>query len=233
VYSTVRMRQRVARVHLQTADTCQRIDRFNGEIVVMTPFYNWGVYFSPHICACYVQWFGEAWNDVVRRKEASSQARYHFSSAGRRNSCSVFARFVCSVSVVFIPAVGEHSAIPRSVRLSVPWHSCPRRAAAVGYRHANCLQPNHRRPRDICRLRTRPRTDVDPPRVELPSAGGISSRRPRGDNLSSVNLFSLVYIFHCTQTALLYILRRELDAAYCYRWRRQRGLCWTHGCTLR
>ena len=32
-------------------------------------------------------------------------------------------------------------------------------------------------------LRTRSRTDVDPPRVELPSAGGISSRRPRGDNL--------------------------------------------------
>jgi len=32
-------------------------------------------------------------------------------------------------------------------------------------------------------LRTRPRTDVDPPRVELPSAaGGISSHRPRGDN---------------------------------------------------
>ena len=25
----------------------------------------------------------------------------------------------------------------------------------------------------MCGLRTRPRTDVDPPRVELPSAGGI------------------------------------------------------------
>jgi len=31
--------------------------------------------------------------------------------------------------------------------------------------------------------RTRPLTDVDPLRVELPSAGGISSRRPRGDIL--------------------------------------------------
>ena len=29
-------------------------------------------------------------------------------------------------------------------------------------------------------LRTRPRTDVDPPRVELPSAGRISSRRAAG-----------------------------------------------------
>ena len=36
----------------------------------------------------------------------------------------------------------------------------------------------------MCVLRIRPRTDVDPPRVELPSVRGISSRRPRGDNLS-------------------------------------------------
>jgi len=35
----------------------------------------------------------------------------------------------------------------------------------------------------MCGLQTRPLTDVDPPRVELPSAGGISSRRPRGDIL--------------------------------------------------
>jgi len=38
----------------------------------------------------------------------------------------------------------------------------------------------------VCGLRTRPRTDVDPPRVELPSAAGgrgKSSRGPRGDNL--------------------------------------------------
>jgi len=34
----------------------------------------------------------------------------------------------------------------------------------------------------MCGLRTRPRTDVDPPRVELPSADDISSRRPRNDN---------------------------------------------------
>jgi len=34
-----------------------------------------------------------------------------------------------------------------------------------------------------CGLRIRPRTDVDPPRVELPRAEGISSCRPRCDNL--------------------------------------------------
>ena len=54
----------------------------------------------------------------------------------------------------------------------------PRRAAALGYRHAGCLQLTLRR--------TRPRTDVDPPRVDLPSARGISSRRPRGDTLLSL-----------------------------------------------
>ena len=39
----------------------------------------------------------------------------------------------------------------------------------------------------MCGERTRPRTDVDPPRVELPSAGGghIVSP-PRGDDLSKL-----------------------------------------------
>ena len=36
------------------------------------------------------------------------------------------------------------------------------------------------RPPEMCGLWTRPWMEVDPPRVELPSAGGISSRRPRG-----------------------------------------------------
>jgi len=49
------------------------------------------------------------------------------------------------------------------------WRSC------LGYRH---WLPAAGRPPETCGLRTRPRTDVDPPRVELPSAGGISSRRP-------------------------------------------------------
>ena len=86
----------------------------------------------------------------------------------------------CNHLIYLCPAVGSEglsdTTIRPSVCLSVPRRSCRRRAAAVGYRHAGCL----------CGLRTRPRTDVDPPRVELPSAaggGGISSRRPRGDNL--------------------------------------------------
>ena len=33
-----------------------------------------------------------------------------------------------------------------------------------GYRHAGCLQLSHHRPPEMCGLRTRPRTDVDPPR---------------------------------------------------------------------
>jgi len=35
----------------------------------------------------------------------------------------------------------------------------------------------------MCRLRTRPRTNVDPPRVELPLVGGHIVSPPRGDNL--------------------------------------------------
>ena len=50
-----------------------------------------------------------------------------------------------------------HFGRARSVRLFVPWRS-------IGYRHAGCLQLSHRRPPEMCGLRTRPRTDVNPPR---------------------------------------------------------------------
>ena len=53
---------------------------------------------------------------------------------------------------------GGHFGIARSVCLSVTWRSC------LGYRHAGCLQLSHRRPPEMGGLRTRPRTDVDPPR---------------------------------------------------------------------
>jgi len=46
------------------------------------------------------------------------------------------------------PAVVGNSATPRSVRLSVPWRSCPRRAVALGYMHAGCLQLSHVRTAD-------------------------------------------------------------------------------------
>ena len=78
--------------------------------------------------------------------------------------------------------------IARSVRLSV----CLSHGAAVclGYRHAGCLQLSQRRPPEMCRLRTRPRTDVDSPRfldprwpdwrrnVELSSAGAYRLATP-------------------------------------------------------
>jgi len=66
--------------------------------------------------------------------------------------------------------------MPRSVRLfgrlSVPWRSCHRCAAALRYRHAGCLQLS------VGGLRTHLRTDVDPPRVELPSAGAYRLAAP-------------------------------------------------------
>jgi len=45
----------------------------------------------------------------------------------------------------------------------------------------------------MCRLRTRVRTDVDPPQVELPSVGVILSRCLRGDNLLLTLLADLCY----------------------------------------
>ena len=65
-----------------------------------------------------------------------------------------------------LTALGRHFGIARSVCLSVPRRSC------LGYRHAGCLQLSHRRPPEMCGLRTRPRTDVDPPRFLDRSAIG-------------------------------------------------------------
>jgi len=76
-------------------------------------------------------------------------------------------------------------------------------AAALGYRHAGCLQLCHRQPPEMCRLRTRLRMDVDLLRVKLLSVGTISSRRPRGDNL-------FVLLSECEENMQRYGLRREL-----------------------
>jgi len=54
--------------------------------------------------------------------------------------------------IVIPPALGGHVGIARSVRLSVPCHSC------LGYRHAGCLQLSHHWPPEICGLRA-PSTD--------------------------------------------------------------------------
>jgi len=73
-----------------------------------------------------------------------------------------------------------NSMIRPSVCLSISRRSC------LAYRHAGCLQLSHRRPPDMCQMRTRPRTDVDPPRfLDRTAIGGrgISSRRPRADTL--------------------------------------------------
>ena len=65
------------------------------------------------------------------------------------------------------PVIGAHFGIARSVHLSVPWRSC------LDYKHAGCLQLGHCRPPEMCGLRTRPRTDVDPPRfLDRTAIGG-------------------------------------------------------------
>ena len=74
-----------------------------------------------------------------------------------------------SSPLFMFPAVGggiERYRAP-SVRMYVPWRSC------VGYTHAGCLQFSDRRPPEMCGLRTRPRTDVDPPRFVNRTAIGV------------------------------------------------------------
>ena len=58
--------------------------------------------------------------------------------------------------------------------------------SCLGYRHTGCLQLSHRRPREMCGLRTCPWTDIDLPRFLDRTAVGAPA-----DGLSSVktNLF--------------------------------------------
>ena len=75
-------------------------------------------------------------------------------------------------------------------------------------RHAGCLQLSRRRPPEMCGLRTRPRTDVDPPRFLPPSnchrQGGISSRGPRGRYLVVIGSSSYESIELQVSLRLLY-----------------------------
>jgi len=75
---------------------------------------------------------------------------------GRKDACTC---------ILLCPRPTGHLGIARSVRLSVPWRSC------LGCRYAGCLPLSHRRrrPPEVCGLRTRPQTDVDPPRFLPPS----------------------------------------------------------------
>ena len=86
---------------------------------------------------------------------------------------------------------GGIGALSNTARLSVLRRSCPfaRSCPTLGCMHAGCLQLCHRRPPEMCGLRTRSRTHVDPPPVELPSAAGalLSSCGPRGDNVLTLH----------------------------------------------
>ena len=109
--------------------------------------------------------------------------------------------FVRSLSVSICPRPRGHFGIVRSVRLSVPWRSC------LGYRHAGCLQLSHRRPQAMCGLRTRPRTDVDPPRFLPPSncrqRGAYCLATP-GAIPSKITVYSLCPSIHSFYGAYLF-----------------------------
>jgi len=66
-----------------------------------------------------------------------------------------FPQLTCVILCIVPPQEG-HFGTAWSVRLSVPWCSC------LGYRHTGCLQLSHRRPPQMCEVRTRLWMDVDP-----------------------------------------------------------------------
>jgi len=55
----------------------------------------------------------------------------------------------------------------------------------------------------MCGLRTRPRTDVDPPHVELPSAGGISFRRPGAITCLLVDFYLQLFVVDLVDIGLM------------------------------
>ena len=70
---------------------------------------------------------------------------------------------------------------------------CPRYSTLAAWR--SCWLPATCRPPGMCgRLWTRPRTDVDPPRVKLPSVGGggMLSRRLRRHNFFNITFIPFV-----------------------------------------
>ena len=88
--------------------------------------------------------------------------------------------------VIMPPPYDRGALCDTAIRQRVHPSVCPMALLPVGYRHASFLQLGHRRPPEMCGLRTLPRTDVDPPRFLPPSnchRRGASSRRPRGDTL--------------------------------------------------
>jgi len=79
-----------------------------------------------------------------------------------------------------------------SLSLAVPRRSCPRRAAALGYRHAGCLQLSHVRTADPSadgRRSAESRTAI--------GGGHIVSPPPQGDTLLLV-IVQLLYITACS-----------------------------------
>ena len=94
-----------------------------------------------------------------------------------------------------------------AVRQSVPWLSCPRRTAGLGYRHAGCLQLSHVRTAD-------PFADGCRSAASRTAIGGtgISSRRPRGDNMLINHrgrlsaIFAFFFMFCSRLSALISVL---------------------------
>ena len=83
--------------------------------------------------------------------------------------------------------------------MSFPWRSC------LGYRHAGCLQLSDRRPREMCGLRTRPLTDIDPPRFLDRTVIGVGAYRLAAPG--SIPCCDRSSSFVCIFVCIIYFLR--------------------------
>ena len=126
------------------------------------------------------------WFDELR-------SRYGLRVIGQRPCTKLYSHYVADLARLplwdTLQHCNEHCSKYAHGLHCAPAVAIPSVCPSLGYVHAGCVAQLHRlsarwlpaagRPPEMCGLRTRPRTDVHPPRVELPSAGGISSRRPR------------------------------------------------------
>jgi len=122
----------------------------------------------------------------VRQSETDVAPLCHATRTIRDTRCYFNVRSKADISqlnlphdtrVLFLcPRLWGHFGIARSVRVSVPWHSC---LGYIGTLAACSLATAGHHSPEMCGVRSRPRTDVDPPRF-LPQ----SNCRRRGHIVS-------------------------------------------------
>ena len=111
---------------------------------------------------------------LMRRQMQRSVANLQYTSTRTKRPTEGDVFYVFSWFLTFYARrIGGRAFSDTAIRPPVCLSLCP----SLGCRHAGCLQLSHRRPPEMCGLRTRPRTDVDPPRFLHRTATGVGAYR--------------------------------------------------------